>query len=211
MVFEELQQLNDLPPEISAQIQPAIAELLATPTPPRSKPADLPSLLDDVAATSLLIIDHATDLVFVHRWTASELERRWHRQGHDDQLRLAHAQAAEYWLWRIEVWPQDRDADIHDMLEARRHLLAADETDKAGHITERACARLEVIGAWDHETALIHDALARRPDSPRRAAWLHQLGNLALLQGDHVEAERRYQQSLTISEELGDRAGAAGI
>ncbi|MEU8285163.1 tetratricopeptide repeat protein, partial [Micromonospora sp. NPDC048905] len=36
-----------------------------------------------------------------------------------------------------------------------------------------------------------------------------QLGILAHLRGDYAEADRRYQQSLTIDEELGNRAGMA--
>ncbi len=42
-----------------------------------------------------------------------------------------------------------------------------------------------------------------------RAAVLHQLGNLAYLQGDYPEARRLYEASLRIKEQLGDRAGMA--
>ncbi|MEU4472417.1 tetratricopeptide repeat protein, partial [Micromonospora sp. NPDC023888] len=41
------------------------------------------------------------------------------------------------------------------------------------------------------------------------AASYHQLGILAQDRGDYAEAERRYRQSLAISEELGNRAGVA--
>ncbi|RME37220.1 MAG: tetratricopeptide repeat protein, partial [Thermoflexia bacterium] len=41
------------------------------------------------------------------------------------------------------------------------------------------------------------------------ASTLHQLGNLAYLQGDYPEARRLYEESLRIKEQLGDRAGVA--
>lgn len=39
--------------------------------------------------------------------------------------------------------------------------------------------------------------------------FTHQLGMIAELRGDYTAAENRYQQSRTILEELGDRAGIA--
>ena len=41
------------------------------------------------------------------------------------RLAEAHRQAAAYWRWRVRVWPQDPAADVHDLLEARHHLLQA--------------------------------------------------------------------------------------
>ena len=41
------------------------------------------------------------------------------------------------------------------------------------------------------------------------ASALHQLGNIACLQGDYAEAQRLYGQSLAIKERLGDQGGRA--
>jgi tetratricopeptide (TPR) repeat protein len=186
-------------------------QLSEPPRPPRSTTADIPALVDRLAATSLLSVDPEAGTVFVHRWTAAELERLWGEHGRTCQLHQAHQRAADYWRWRHQVWPQDREADTHDLLEARHHLLQIGDIGSAGTVTEWVCSQLNTWGAWDHETDLIHDTLARLPDSHlRRPAYLHTLGNLAYRRGEHTEAERLYRQSLAIFERLGDQAGMAG-
>ena len=55
---------------------------------------------------------------------------------------VAHRQAAAYWQWRVRVWPQGRAGDVHDLLEARYHLLQASDTDAAGQVTEQAVSQL---------------------------------------------------------------------
>ena len=85
------------------------------------------------------------------------------------------------------VWPQDRAADVHDLLEARYHLLQAGDTEDAGQVTERACDQLDTWGAWDQEASLIYDTLARLPaDSPRRAAWIHHAEEVCHLVSGHT-------------------------
>jgi hypothetical protein len=59
----------------------------------------------------------------------------------------AHRQAAAYWQWRVRVWPQDKAADVHDLLEARYHLIQAADTEAAGQVTEEAVSQLEAWGA----------------------------------------------------------------
>jgi tetratricopeptide (TPR) repeat protein len=148
-------------------------------------------------------------MVFVHRWTATELAGRAAREP-GQPLAKVHRQAARYWWWRVRVWPQDRAADVHDLLEARHHLLQAGNTEDAGQVTEEACDQLHTWGAWDQEASLMYDTLARLPtDSPRRAAWIHQLGILAQDRGDYDEAARQYQRALDISERLGNQASIA--
>ncbi|MGH3932871.1 MAG: hypothetical protein ACRDTF_23185, partial [Pseudonocardiaceae bacterium] len=199
-----------LPPDVLAEIAPHVSELAATPKPPRSTPLDLDQLTDLLTKTSLLAVDSDEATVFVHRWTASELERRSHSGGRRDEMRDAHQRAAEYWQWRIKALPQDRQADVHDLLEARHHLLACDNIEQAGILAEYVCLQLETWGAWDHEATLIHDTLARlAPDSPRRPTWIHQLDTLAWKRGNHEEAERCYRQSLQIDERLGNPVGIA--
>ena len=194
-----------VPADIRAKLAPHIAELNRSPTPPFRPP---PGLRDQVmasqAASLLTLSGEDGDIrFFVHRWTATELAAR----APGDE---AHQQAAAYWQWRVKVWPQARASDVHDMLEARHHLLQAGDAESAGEVTEMICSQLHTWGAWDQEAALIYDTLDRLPaDSPRQAPWMHQLGIIAQERGDYDEAARQYQRSLDITERLGDEASLA--
>src|SRR6266487_2482755 len=65
-------------------------------------------------------------------------------------------------------------------------------------------------GELDHEAALVQETLAWLPrHSPLRAAWIHEIGKIAQTRGNHVEAERRYRQSLEMFASLGDTAAAS--
>ena len=199
------------PAAVRSQLEPQLAELNRRPVPPYRAVPGLPEQIAACQAASLLTVsgDGEEPWFFVHRWTATELATRAARQP-GRRLAGAHRQAAAYWLWRVKVWPQDKAADVHDLLEARHHLLQAGDIEEAGLVTERICLQLGTWGAWDQEAALIHDMLARLPTgSPRRAAYIHHLGMLAQERGDYQEAARQYQRSLNISERLGDQAGMA--
>jgi len=200
-----------VPAAVQAELAPHLAELGRRPVPPYLSHPGLPAQIAACQAASLLTADKAGDgkRFFVHRWTASELAARAARQP-GGRLTRAHRQATAYWQWRVRVWPQDKAADVHDLLEARHHLLQAGDTEDAGQVTERAVSQLDTWGAWDQEASLIHDTLARLPaDSPRQAAWIHQLGILAQNRGDYDEATRQYQRALDINERLGNQAGMA--
>ncbi|MGP0023217.1 MAG: CHAT domain-containing protein, partial [Streptosporangiaceae bacterium] len=203
--------LDDLPEELQAQLGPHLAELNRPPVPP-FRPA--PGLQQQLAAcqTASLLTSSEEDgepRFFVHRWTATELAARTAGEP-GSVLAGAHRRAAGYWRWRVDAWPQDRAADVHDLLEARYHLLQAGDTEAAGQVTEWACSQLQTSGAWDQETSLIHDTLTWLPEgSSRRGAHIHHLGMLAQLRGDYEEAARQYQRSLDIKERLGDQAGMA--
>ncbi|MCX4094474.1 tetratricopeptide repeat protein [Nocardia sp. alder85J] len=202
--------LDRLPPDVLTDITPDLDLLTADPRPPVSTDADLPALVDELWSHSLISIDPGRQRVFVHRSTATALTAILTHRGRAGEHATAHTRAARYWTWRVDVWPQDLDADLHDRLEARHHHLAAGDIPAAITITEAICTRLDTIGAWDHETILIHHTLTQLPpESPDRAPWYHQLGILAQARGDYGEADRRYQQALTIFEELGDRVGMA--
>jgi tetratricopeptide (TPR) repeat protein len=201
---------------VTSADQAALRELLdgLQPRPPYTEPAGLAELVPVLAGSSLAHHDPNEGVVFMHRWTATELHERWQRtatlDAAKDPLRRAHRTAAEYWRWRVQAWPQDRDADLHDLLECRHHLLAAGELDTASATTEDISSRLDNTGAWDRAISLIHDTLRWLPNgSPRYSAYIHRLGNLALRRGDSAEAERRYQQALAIYERLGDQTGPA--
>ena len=198
-----------IPAHVQSQLAPHIAELNRQPSPPFRPPPGLPEQIAACQDASLLTVSGEGDELrfFVHRWTATELARRAERDA-DPRLAEAHRQAAAYWRWRVQVWPQDSAADVHDLLEARYHLLQARDTEDADQVTEAAVGQLHTWGAWDQEASLIHDTLTRLPpDSPRQARWILQLGNLAQDRGDYDEAARQYQRTLDIRERLGDQAG----
>ena len=203
--------LASVPAAVRAQLAPHVAELNRRPVPPYRPVPGLHGQVAACQAASLLTVsgDGEEPWFFVHRWTATELAGRAARPP-GQRLAGAHRQAAAYWQWRYRVWPQDKTADVHDLLEARHHLLQAGDIEEAGQVTEEICLQLDTWGAWDQEAALIHDTLARLPTgSPRRAAHIHQLGMLAQKRGDYEEADRQYQRALDISERLGDQAGMA--
>ncbi len=190
------------------------------PAPPYHAPADLAELVSECEEAGLLVVPEIPrghvpaqgDIppVFVDRRTAGALHRDLLAAGLGDEVTSAHRRAAEYWQWRAAAWPQDRYADLHDLLEGRHHLHEAGDNDQAGALTEVVCAQLHAWGELDHETALIQETLAWLPArSPLRAAWIHEIGKIAQVRGNHVEAERRYQQSLEISTSLGDAAAVS--
>ncbi|WP_327000260.1 tetratricopeptide repeat protein [Dactylosporangium sp. NBC_01737] len=188
------------------------------PDPPYTEPAGLADLLHVLAASSLIHHDPGHEpglgVVFMHRWTATELHSQWQRTlaldpGKDPLLR-AHRTAAAYWQWRVEAWPQDRAADLHDGLEARYHLLAAGDLDAATIVTGNICVQLEATGAWDRATGLIYDTLRWLPTgSTRYPAYIYTLGILAQNRGDYPEAERHYHQALTTFEQLDEQLNIA--
>lgn len=169
---------------------------------------DVDQVVDQVAATGLLTVDSRTGTVFVHRWTATELHRYWRGLSRAEELRLAHQGAATHWLWRTDVlsaksYP-NHVYDIHDLLEARHHHIAAENIDDAGYLTELVTTRLDVTGAWDHAAALLLDSITRLPGSPLRPTFLNRLGHIAHRRGDLAEAERRYSAALAAALELDD-------
>ncbi|MGI5246626.1 tetratricopeptide repeat protein [Dactylosporangium sp. CA-139066] len=197
-----------------AVVRQLLAEMAGPPRSPYTEPGGLGELLQALDGSSLIHHDLDRGTVFMHRWTATELHDRWQctptLEPGKDPLRRAHHTAAQYWQWRAQTWPQDRTEGLHDRLEARHHLLATGDLDTADTVTAAICTTLENTGAWDQARGLIYDTLRWLPtDSSRYPAYIHTLGNLAYCRGDYAEAERRYQQALTIDEQLGDRGGLA--
>jgi tetratricopeptide (TPR) repeat protein len=192
------------------------------PAPPYHPPADLAGLVAECEDAGLLVVPQAgrdrgparsgIPPVFVSQRIAHALHRDLAAAGRDDEVRSAHRRAAEYWQWRAAAWPQDRHADLHDLLEARHHLREAGDDDQAGAITEVVCAQLHAWGELDQEAALIEETLAWHPPrSPQRAAWIHELAKIAQVRGDHAEAERCYWQSLEMYASAGDDAAVSRI
>jgi tetratricopeptide (TPR) repeat protein len=169
---------------------------------------DLSTDLTLLEASSLVTLDGGR--AFVHRWTATELARRWTADHHADDLAAAHRQAAQYWRRRVKTLKLENAAVVHDLLEARHHLLAAGDRAEGFVITEAALLVLDGMGAPDHAFELTRDTLRWvELDSPQQLAMTQRLGVLAQGWGDYSEAERCYQQALEISKRLNVAAGMA--
>ena len=190
------------------------------PAPPYHAPADLAELISACADSGLLLVPripagHAPppgDMppVFVDRQVAGTLHQDLAAAGRGDEVTGAHQRAAEYWQWQAAAWPQDRQADLHDLLEGRHHLHMAGDNDQAGALTEVVCAQLHAWGELDREAALIRETLAWLPPrSPLRAAWIQEIGKIAQVQGNYGEAEQRYRHSLEIFASIGDDDGVS--
>jgi tetratricopeptide (TPR) repeat protein len=202
---DQLRDPAQLPAAVLPKLRPHLAVLNSMPTPPLRAPDSLRRLVDAGTASSLLAVDadHDPARLFVHRWTASKLQQRWDQSGRRDQLNTAHLHAAQYWQWRVQVWPQDRASDLDDLIEARYHLLTAAQTEQADKLTWTIALTLHVWGAWDREDALIRDTLAQLPDdADGRSKWIKQLGDIARGRGRITDATQLYQQALAIDEQL---------
>ena len=205
---DESFDLASVPGDMRAELAPYLAELDRLPVPPFRPGPGLAGQIGACQVTGLVTAAGTgrDQRFFVHRWTATELADR--QPG--AQLAAAHRQAATYWQWRYQAWPQDQAADVHDLLEARHHLLRAGDTDDATQVTVLICQQLHTWGAWDQEASLIHDTLTRLPDgSADQADWLNRLGIVAHGRGDYDQAARLYQRALDIFKRLGDQARMA--
>jgi hypothetical protein len=144
ITVDESFDLAAVPRPVREQLAPHLAELNRSPVPPFRPPPGLGEQATACQAASLLTVtgEEGQQRVFVHRWTATALAGRAAREA-GQPLARAHRQAAAYWQWRVRAWPQDRAADVHDLLEARHHLLQAGDMEEAGQVTEGVCLQLE--------------------------------------------------------------------
>src|SRR5262249_29829504 len=152
--------LHALPARVQAALAPHLAKLAKLPTPPFRQPTGLPDLIAACRASSLLTVDGTSQAprFLVHRWTATQLAQKA-TSGQGPRLGQANQRAASYWRWRVQVRPQNLDEDLHNLLEARHHLLAVGETENAVQLSEDIVQRLRTMGAWDDEESIIHVSL----------------------------------------------------
>jgi len=191
-------------------IQQALLDLQQTRRPPVNAPENMVGAREALEELGLLapvqLVEDSDRSYTVHRWTAGALARRSSPQ----DLRLAHHRAARYWRWRVNTVSQSRQQDIEELLEARYHHHQAGEIDEAIEVTEEMCSQLDTWGAWDREKHLCQEVLTWIPErSAEAVAFLRQLGVVAQNRGAYDEALEWCRKSLTIAEELGDRAGMA--
>ena len=90
------------------------------------------------------------------------------------QTELHIRKAARYWQWRVAAWPQDREADVHDLREA---LPSAPRWRQRRNERDRVCLfRSSTSKARGMTGRLIAEQLGVLPaDHPRMPAWIHQL------------------------------------
>ena len=192
------------------------------PAPPYQEPADLPDAIAAYVATGLVTLGfdgpdvppagrHLGQItLFVERPAAVELHHGLVAAGRGHDLAAAHRRAAEYWQWRAACGPLGDGGDLHDLIEARQHLLEAGETGAACALTEAVGAQLHARGDLGREAALISDTLSWLPGrGVSRAALTHELGQIAQVRADHAEAERCYLQALDMFAAAGDYSGVS--
>ncbi|MBA2695818.1 MAG: TIR domain-containing protein, partial [Actinobacteria bacterium] len=198
---------HGLTPEQREQFANDLSELRR---PPLVVPVEFDAALDALLGLGLIAPvaeaaeENTAGRYLVHRWTATALSGL----AGPGEFTDAHRRAAGHWRWRVAVAPQDRLTDIHQLIEARSHHARAGDLDDALTATYEVINQLHTWGAWSWEDELCRETLAWVPPrSGPAAALTHQLGVIAQLRGDYDGAEQRYQDALTIAEEIGDRAG----
>ena len=193
-------------------------ETNGVPAPPFATDLPVDDLLDELVSTTLLTrleresTGGSSPQWFVHRWTASALERQEELavETAEEDKAERHRRAAAYWMWHYRTTAQIREADVEDLLECYAHFGEAGDVEQSDDAAQRAASILNRIGRWDDEWKLANRQLQdTRLGKSRQEAWHYQLGVLARARGDYDTAHNRYQQALAIFEELGDRAGMA--
>ena len=187
-----------------------------TPAPPFATDLPVDDLLDELVSTTLLTrlesAGGSSPQWFVHRWTASTMERQEEsaaETAEEDKIER-HQRAAAYWLWHYQATTQSQEADVEDLLECHAHFGEAGNVKQSDDAAQTAASILDRIGRWDDERALANRQLLDTSlHENRQAIWYHQLGIIAQIQGDYNIAHNQYQQALTIEEQLDDRAGMA--
>jgi len=191
-------------------------ETNGAPAPPFATDLPVDDLLDELVSTTLLTrlesAGGSSPQWFVHRWTASALERQEESatETAEEDNTDRHRRAAAYWMWHYRTTVQSQEAAINDLMECYAHFSEAGDVEQSDDAAQEAASILNRIGRWDDEWALANRQLQNTHlNKARQAAWHHELGVLAQARGDYNTAHTRYQQALTIFEELGNRAGMA--
>ncbi|MEO3807594.1 tetratricopeptide repeat protein [Sphaerisporangium sp. B11E5] len=191
---------------VQAQVDAAAARVV-----PLVEPGGVDAAVEVLAGLGLVVpgVDEEGVGVFVvHRWTAEALARPEVTPG--EVVVAAHAAAARYWRFRVQTRPQTAQQDVQDMVEARYHHHRAGDLRAAAGATDWVCERLRTWGAWSWEQQLYVETVSWFADGSReQAAGFHQLGLIAQRWGEYDRALEWYRKSLTIKEDLGNRAGMA--
>jgi tetratricopeptide (TPR) repeat protein len=182
------------------------------PAPPYQTPDDLDQLIASCVSAELISgVDESGDPCglaqswVVDPWLADQVQRELETVGRAGDLVAAHRRAAEYWQWRAAAWPQGRQQDLHDLLEARYHLFAAGDDEPASTVTHAVCAQLHAWGDLAQEAELIRSTLDMfSGGTVEWADWTHELGAVYLVRREFDEARRCYGDAVETFSTLGD-------
>jgi len=194
-----------LPDEIKAHIAPHVAEFRSALEPPFLPTPELPAQLAACRDTGLMTVSGTRQQPrwSVHRWTASELARRY-----GGNVRSWHRRAARYWCWRAAWQTEEGGGLLHDLVEAHYHLICAGDSQQAIETADKICNILQKQSAWDEELSFVNATLPRlTTGSSVEAQWLHRVGVIARCRGDHEEAARAQTRALAIFESADDKLG----
>ncbi|MDR7278264.1 tetratricopeptide (TPR) repeat protein [Catenuloplanes atrovinosus] len=202
---------------LSAMVRMGLDQLLdqRLPVPPVRVEADLGTLLRRCADASLITVIDPRKAgggphVFVHRWTATELTRRAIGDHRQKDLATAHRNAAAYWQWCVDHWPQPPAADADDLREAHHHLhiantlTTAPDHDTIATTAQRLQYLLGQLGQRHEAATYAHEHLTHRrhlhtlQPTPQRTADL--AGALNDL-GIRLSALGRREEALAATEE----------
>jgi tetratricopeptide (TPR) repeat protein len=118
-------------------------------------------------------------------------------------LKESEITAAEMYL---KAGTEEGDAD--DFLESRWFFYSAGEYNKAGELVLDLTEPLHRRGFIDLVSGL-NEETVKTATGVVKAAALHHMGMIHQYQGRYEEAVKMYQESLKITEELGDKSGIA--
>jgi tetratricopeptide (TPR) repeat protein len=204
--------LARMPDSMQADLAKQMKELEELPEIPREAPAELDAMITACIASGLLSRVEETDdtpRYFVHRWTASELERIERERGQKAEIDTAQARAGDYWAWRaycaVEIRPH-----IDDLLEARHHYLKAGLVARAVEVSDEAGRYLTKIGALDEKLRLTQETLELiDAGSLEEALWTFELASTLLQLSNRMEAEKLFRKALGLMEHHEDLGGVA--
>jgi tetratricopeptide (TPR) repeat protein len=201
-----------MPDSMQTDLAEQMKELAELPEIPRQAPAKLDAMIAACVASGLLSrIEESDDTsrYFVHRWTASELERIEREQGQGAEIETAQAKAGDYWTWRAYCAGEIR-SHIDDLIEARHHYLTAGLVARAVEVSNEAGRYLTQIGALDDKLRLTQETLELLDvDSLEEAMWTFELASTLLQLSDRVEAEKHFRKALGLMEVHGNLGGIA--
>ncbi|MFN7955901.1 MAG: tetratricopeptide repeat protein [bacterium] len=176
--------------------------------PPIEPPEGLDEALDELVAAGLLERRGEAEgsRFVVPRWLVPHLDAT----AEPGERVLAHQRAARYRHWRVRTLPRPAHADLADLVELRRHLLAADELQQAARIAEVVVTQLDALGALERAERLCHEVLGQLPrDSAAARAFRHQLGICARRRGRISEARTFFHEAATREDAHRDGPGLA--
>jgi tetratricopeptide (TPR) repeat protein len=200
-----------LPAPLRAEFEKQMKEFESLPEIPRTVPANLDKTIGACVASGLLSRADTPggERYFVHRWTASELERIEREAGKAAAIEAAQRKAGDYWKWRAYGAGEVR-SHVDGLTEARHHYLAAGLLDPTIEMTGRASVMLHRMGAWDDKLPLVEETLDLfPPDSVEASTWTSELASIYFSQSNRAEAERLYRKALALADAHGSRSGAA--